>query len=205
VSEGAPRRRTSRQQHAADAAIEVIAKSGLRGLTHRSVDTKAGLPPGSTSSCFRTRLDLQRAVLDRMVELDREMLAHLPVDGWRVDTAEQRAAIADMLAGLVDYCLGPARNRTLARLELYLDASRRAELDRELAAANRGFLERTAAGMRGAGIANPTEAAGLLLAQLDGLLYDALTRPFLGGAERKRTRRFLDTIVRGYAPKAGGD
>ena len=33
-----------------NAAIEVVAANGLRGLTHRAVDREAGLPEGSCSS-----------------------------------------------------------------------------------------------------------------------------------------------------------
>ena len=38
-----------------DAAIEVVAAHGLRGLTHRAVDREAGLPEGSCSAYLRTR------------------------------------------------------------------------------------------------------------------------------------------------------
>ncbi|WP_158894243.1 TetR/AcrR family transcriptional regulator [Amycolatopsis anabasis] len=191
-------RDTPRKQRAADAAIEVIATEGLRGLTHRAVDAKSGLPPGSTSSCFRTRLALLRAVLDRILELDQEMLAAIPVTGWRVDTAQQRAKIVDLFTDLLEYWLGPARHRTLARLELYLDAARRAELGPELAAANRLLLDRAATGMRAAGIRAPREAARIFVAQLDGLLYDALARPFLNGDDRKKLRHAVRVIVTGH-------
>lgn len=196
-----PRRRdTPRKQRAVDAAIEVIAADGLRGLTHRAVDAAAGLPPGSTSSCFRTRPALVNAVLDRIVELDQASMAAIPEIGWGIDTAEQRAEIVDMLTDLLDHSLGPARSRTLARLELYLDAPRRGELEPELAKAYQGFYTRVAAGMRAVGVADPDEAAQLLIAQLDGLLYDALARPYLGGGRRNRLRRAVDVIVRGYVP-----
>lgn len=186
-----------RRQRAADAAIEIIAAHGLRGLTHRAVDAEAGLPPGSTSSCFRTRVALLAGVLDRLVELDEEVLDRVPATGWGTATAEQRAALVDMLTDLLAYWLGPARARTRARLELYLDAARRTELADELRAANRRFLERAADGMRAAGVPDPEEAARLLLAGLDGLLYDALARPFLGGAERSRLRGAVRVLVRG--------
>lgn len=185
---------------AADGAIEVIAEKGLRGLTHRAVDALAGLPPGSTSSCFRTRIALLSAVLDRLVELDERVLAALPAAGWTIDTAQGRAEIVDMLTDLVLYWLGPARSRTRARLELYLDASRRSELAPALEAANRRFISYTAVGMRAADLPQPEESARLLVAQLDGLLYDALARPFLEGADDGgRIRGSIDTIVRGYA------
>lgn len=188
-----------RRQRAADAAIEVIAAEGLRGLTHRAVDAAAGLPPGSTSSCYRTRLALLAAVLDRLVELDEPMLAAVPSHGWRTDTAAQRAHIVDMLTGLLLHWLGPARSRTLARMEIYLDAARRAELMPQLEAANRRYLERTAAGMRDAGIPAPDEAARQLVLQLDGVLYDALARPFLHGDDPTRLRRSVAAIVRQFS------
>jgi DNA-binding transcriptional regulator YbjK len=187
-----------RKQRAADAAIEVIAVEGLRGLTHRAVDAAAGLPPGSTSSCFRTRLALLRGVLERILELDQAMLAAFPTTGWQVETPAQRAKIVDLFTGLLEYWLGPARHRTLARLELYLDAARHAELEPELTAANRLLLDRAAVGMRAAGIRGSQEAARIFIAQLDGLLYDALARPFLNGDDRKKLRRAVRVIVAGH-------
>ncbi|SFO95905.1 hypothetical protein SAMN05421810_101523 [Amycolatopsis arida] len=187
----------SRKERAADAAIEVIAADGLRGLTHRAVDARAGLPPGSTSSCFRTRLALLAGVLDRLVELDEAVVAAVPDAGWSTDTPDQRAAIVDMLTDLLVHWLGPARSRTLARMELYLDATRRAELLPELEAANRRFIDRAAEGIRRTGVTNSDQMARLLIAHMDGLLYDALTRPYLGGYDRAALREAIDTLVRG--------
>ena len=44
------------------AAVHVMADEGLRGLTHRAVDRRAGLPEGTCSAYFRTRQALQLAV-----------------------------------------------------------------------------------------------------------------------------------------------
>jgi DNA-binding transcriptional regulator YbjK len=184
---------SGRRQRAVDAAIEVIAADGLRGLTHRAVDVRAGLPPGSTSSCFRTRLALLAGVLDRLVELDEAVLRDVPVAGWRSPDE-----IADLFTGLLAHWLGPARSRTLARLELYLDAARHTELTPELRAAHLRFRDRAAAGLRAAGLPEPDESARILLAQLDGLLYDALARPFAGGDEPAHLRRAVEVLVRGH-------
>lgn len=192
------RRDGSRKQVATDAAIEVIAEAGLRGLTHRAVDATAGLPPGSASSCFRTRLDLLAAVLARLVELDEETIAHLPSTGWTTGTPDGREHIEEMLAQLLRYRLGPARQQTIARLEIYLDAARHPDLLPKCEAANRRFVERMAEAMRSMGIADPEDAARILLAQLDGILYDAVARPFLGGEEERQLRRAVRTIVRGH-------
>lgn len=192
-------RRTGRRDRAADAAVEVIAAKGLRGLTHRAVDVRAGLPPGSTSSCFRTRAALLTGVLERMIEHDEQLLAAFPHTGWTLNTPSGRERIVSMLTELLTYWLGPGRSRTLARLELYLDATRRAELADELEAANREYLQRVSTGMAETGMSDPDESARVLIAQLDGLLYDALARPYLGGAEPARLRGAVAAIVDGYA------
>ena len=41
-----------RRDHLADAAIELLAREGARGLTHRGVDAQAAEPPGTTSRYF---------------------------------------------------------------------------------------------------------------------------------------------------------
>src|SRR3954451_20452736 len=45
-----------------EAALHVVADEGLRGLTHRAVDRRAGLPEGTCSAYFRTRQALQLGV-----------------------------------------------------------------------------------------------------------------------------------------------
>jgi len=61
---------TDRRTQLADAAIALVAESGMRGLTHRAVDARAGLPPGTTSAYLRTRQALIEAVVARIAELD---------------------------------------------------------------------------------------------------------------------------------------
>lgn len=191
---------TPRRRQAADAAIEIVAEQGLRGLTHRAVDSGAGLPAGSTSSCFRTRSALLRGVLERIAELDEVDLERVSTTGWDHGSPEHRAVLVNLLVDLLAHWLGPARARTHARLELYLDAVRRPELSEALHTANRRFLDRAAAAMRSSGTPAPEESARLLLSQLDGVLYDALARPFLGGSDRDRLRRSVYAAVNGTVP-----
>ncbi|GAA3723752.1 hypothetical protein GCM10022225_00770 [Plantactinospora mayteni] len=70
-----------------DAAIELVAELGMRGLTHRAVDARAGLPLGSTSAYFRTRKALIEAVVRRLADLDRADFeaTQLPTDLDRAD------------------------------------------------------------------------------------------------------------------------
>src|SRR6478735_952842 len=56
-----------RRRQLLDAALHVVADEGLRGLTHRAVDRRAGLPEGSCSAYFRTRRALQTALTEYVV------------------------------------------------------------------------------------------------------------------------------------------
>lgn len=59
-----------RRRDLCDAAIQLLADDGAKGLSHLKVDRKAGVPDGTTSFYFRTRSALLRAVAERLAELD---------------------------------------------------------------------------------------------------------------------------------------
>ena len=104
-----------RRDRLRDAAIEVLAEEGGRGLTHRAVDAAAGLPPGTTKNYFPTRQSLLLAVADRCAELYLE----LP----RPQISDRPALVAMMSTLLADVA-GPGRLRLLAFLELQAEAAR---------------------------------------------------------------------------------
>ena len=64
------RRNVERRTALVDAAIEVLAREGARGLTFRAVDAEAGVPTGTASNYFADRDDLLmqagRRVYDRL-------------------------------------------------------------------------------------------------------------------------------------------
>src|ERR1700730_13835668 len=59
-----------RRRDLCDAAIQLLADDGAKGLSHLKVDRKAGVPDGTTSFYFRTRSALLRAVAERCAELN---------------------------------------------------------------------------------------------------------------------------------------
>jgi len=59
-----------RRRALCDAAIQVLADHGSRGLTHGQVDRYAGVPEGTTSYYYRTRTALLRGVGKRVAEID---------------------------------------------------------------------------------------------------------------------------------------
>ena len=58
-----------RRNQILDAAIDILCDDGVGGLTHRQVDSRAGVPAGTTSNYFRTRQALLEATAQRTVDL----------------------------------------------------------------------------------------------------------------------------------------
>ncbi len=110
-----------------DAAIEIVGTQGMRGLTHRAVDTGAGLPVGSASNLFRTRDALLLGIVGRFVVREREM-----AEGQ----GEVEATPAGVVRALADFsrlATGPGRVVTLARYAILVEASQHPELSAVLA------------------------------------------------------------------------
>ncbi|MBP2476603.1 DNA-binding transcriptional regulator YbjK [Crossiella equi] len=112
----------SRRDQIADAAIEVLAEQGSRGLTHRAVDAKAGIAAGSTSYYFRTRLALLEAVQTRVTERHLELITAMEAAAPKTPKELADLIVATMHATRADPTL------ITATLELNLEAIRRPEL-----------------------------------------------------------------------------
>src|SRR4051794_28395790 len=119
-----------RRRQLLEAALHVIADEGLRGLTHRAVDRRAGLPEGSCSAYLRTRSALQKALTEYvavalLADVD-ELAARLRDGGHPTDGGVDPAV--DLFLRWLDQ-----RELLVARLELTMAATRDAELSRLLA------------------------------------------------------------------------
>lgn len=106
-----------RRRELCDAAVELLAEHGAKGLSHPRVDKQAGVPDGSTSYYFRTRSALVHAVAERVAELDLADLRSVLADSGQ-DAVSKLAAV--VVKSLTDGGL----TRTRARIELLLQASR---------------------------------------------------------------------------------
>jgi AcrR family transcriptional regulator len=149
-----------RRDAIADAAIHLVATRGLRGLTHRAVDSEAGLPPGSTSYYLRTRNALLTACVSRM--LTRDVSGMPPAGG-------------DPLELMVGMTVGLARDRPddlVARYELSLEASRQPDLRAAIDEGGQQLRAMLAQLLGGLGVPDPDTAAWPVAAMLDGLMYD---------------------------------
>ena len=104
-----------------DAAIQLLADDGAKGLSHLKVDRKAEVPDGTTSFYFRTRSALLRAVAERLAELDLASLQSVAdsVDGRADNPSPSRLSQVVLQAGSE-----PQFSRTKARYELTMQATR---------------------------------------------------------------------------------
>ncbi|MFC0006563.1 TetR/AcrR family transcriptional regulator [Micromonospora siamensis] len=172
--------RTARTAALADAAIALLAEGGMRALTHRAVDARAGAPLGTTSAYLRTRQALIEAVVQRLADLDRADIAaeELPADP-RATELPDRLGAADLdrlaagIAGVLDRWLTVGRDRTLARYACLLEAVHRPDLRRIL---DHGTVLRVQARdlLSRAGAPDPRRQGDQFVAFVDGLLFDRL-------------------------------
>jgi AcrR family transcriptional regulator len=174
------RQNPERRAALTDAAIRVLGRAGARGLTYRSVEVEAEVPPGTASNYFRNRTDLLQQVAQRIHERARpsegqlRQLAGVPPSHQRVVEllqAARRRVLDD-------------RDLHLALLELRLEATRHQPLRAPLTATVRADLAANFAFHRAAGL--PGDSGDLLLLHLalTGLLLEQLTLPdTLGGAD----------------------
>jgi DNA-binding transcriptional regulator YbjK len=161
----------ARRARLADAAIELLAREGARGVTHRAVDAEAAEPPGTTSRYFRTREALLAAAVERVRELHFADLARAP--RGPVDAA----AIGDHLADMVHAAVTVQRSRTLAAFELFLESTRRPELHAPMAATRTGQIQLMRDIHRAAGVELTTDEAAMLVTAITGLVVVVLTTP----------------------------
>jgi DNA-binding transcriptional regulator YbjK len=154
--------------------VRVVADEGLRGLTHRAVDRRAGLPEGSCSAYFRTRQALQLAVTEYVAATLAADVDELAAELVECSGDEERAVTLTL--SLFERWLDE-RELILAKLELSLEAPRNPAVAEALTASRTrlvavvdGLLS-VAARERGDG------RAEALVASFDGLLIAALQKP----------------------------
>ncbi|WP_028649694.1 TetR/AcrR family transcriptional regulator [Nocardiopsis sp. CNT312] len=164
-----PQRRTA----LLDAAIDVLAEEGARGLTFRAVDARAGVPMGTASNYFANRDALLSGVGLRAYE--RFMPA--PAEWERVrEVSRDRAGLTELMHGVVRRMLR-APEVHLALLELQLEAARRPELRSGLTGRVREDLEANIDLHARAGMPGGRGAVVLLYLALNQLVTEHLTLP----------------------------
>ena len=125
-----------RRRDLCNAAIQLLADDGAKGLSHLKVDRRAGVPDGTTSFYFRTRSALLRAVAERLAELDLATLQS--VADSAVDGGDNPSRLSQVV---IQAGSEPQLSRTKARYELTMQAARDPAMAAILQQATDGFTK----------------------------------------------------------------
>ncbi|KUH37288.1 MULTISPECIES: TetR/AcrR family transcriptional regulator [Streptomyces] len=187
-------RNPERRSALLDAAIDVLADEGARGLTFRAVDARAGVPAGTASNYFSDRDDL-------LTQAGARIHVRMSPAPEQVDTVTRPAPGRELVAELMKWLVRrTAEERTgyLALLELRLEATRRPALRAELDRAVREELDRNIRFHMDAGLPGDADTVLLLYLAMTGLLLERLTLPgVLAGRELDRV---VDLVVERIVP-----
>jgi AcrR family transcriptional regulator len=182
-----------RRDELADAAIALLAEAGVHGVTHRTVERRAGLPTGTASNYFRSREALLVAVAERVGRLHYGDMDAIAAGDPPMSDVRERATelIAESLlrAATVD------RTRYLAIFELQMESLRRPALADALAELQRRSVAFTTGHHAAHGLDIPPEAVPTMVGLFGGALFTLVTSP-PGTATPAVTRNLAAAIVR---------
>lgn len=176
-----------------DAAIEVLADQGARGLTFRAVDNQAGVPIGTASNYFANRDAL-------LVQAGQRVFQRLDpgaaVIGEALALPRTRASVERLMHEMVERITGFGSG-FLAMLELRLEATRRPELRKVLTEQIRANLKANIDFHLEAGMPGDARSVEMLYLALNWLITEQLTLPdvFGEGRTKELVAAAVDMIV----------
>jgi DNA-binding transcriptional regulator YbjK len=177
-----------RRRQLVEAAIAVVARSGLRGLTHRAVDAEAGLPEGTASAYLRTRLALLTALVEHV---SRTLMTDVAgtTEGLAddADATDVTTCVVDLLVRWADH-----PELMVVSAELMLEAMRQPELMAAYRPWRDGLSALVEASIRAHGRDEPEARARAVVAALEGVITSSLLHP---EAERPAYLRRTGTMV----------
>jgi DNA-binding transcriptional regulator YbjK len=159
-----------RRNQILDVAIDILCDDGVGGLTHRHVDTRSGVPPGTTSNYFRTRQALLEATAARTVDLHWQRVEMLKSGIGPISRDTLKALMIRMLDPDDEF-----RRWTLARFELFMESTRRAQLRPLMAELQAAAVKSATLLFEAAGFTPTPERMDELSRVLNGYVFSNLT------------------------------
>ncbi|MCT2545580.1 TetR/AcrR family transcriptional regulator [Streptomyces atratus] len=192
------RQNPTRRAALLDAAIEVLAAEGSRGLTLRAVDAKAQVPVGTCSNYFANRAELLRQIMERT----GERLTPDPAEVAEALAAPSSPELVAQFLRDVYRRMDADRSSYLAMMELRLEGVRRPELGAELNRIFRVALEENIRFHLDAGLPGDRVDVTLLYLAVHGMIVDDLTVPdVLAGSAGE----LIDELCRRLLPRGAAD
>ncbi|MFF2807164.1 TetR/AcrR family transcriptional regulator [Streptomyces sp. NPDC058000] len=176
------RRNPERRAALLDAAIEVLAREGARGLTFRAVDQQAGVPVGTASNYFANRDEMLTQAGDRVYErLEPDEAVIASSQAGPRDRTRVTELMHDLVERVADFPTG-----FLALLELRLEAARRPQLREVLTRRIRTDVDLNISHHLTSGLPGDATTVVLLYLALNWLIVERLTLPELFSEEQRR-------------------
>jgi len=163
-----------------DAAVELAGELGAAAVTHRAVAERAGLPPSTTTYFFESIDDLVAEALvtytaERITEIE-QLVATVPDD----------MTPSEMFARSAQFLMSTPKHHAVAQMEVYLLASRDAELAGPVADAIEAYRRVTVTLLRTVGVRRAQAAARAFQAMADGFAIHHLANPSAGDEDELR-------------------
>ncbi|GLY52354.1 TetR/AcrR family transcriptional regulator [Lentzea sp. NBRC 102530] len=156
-----------------NAAIDVLAEEGARGLTYRAIDAKAGTPPGTASNYFANRDELMSAVMTQVhVRL-------MPSDESVEESLRAPRDQALSVKFMHDIVKRADADKAcyLAMMELRLEATRRPDLQAALTKTIAEGIEFNVEFNEQSKLPGDRMTVMLMYFAMTGLIYERLTLP----------------------------
>lgn len=188
------RQNLARRSALVDAAIEVLARDGARGLTFRAVDVEAGVPKGTASNYFTSRDELLNQVghriYERLIPDEATVAGMVAGPNTRERTAELVRQVVERVAAF--------RTGFLALLELRLEATRRPELRAVLTARVARNVEENVTAHLASGLPGDVDAVKMIYLAANWMVVERLTLP--GVFSEEEAARLIGRLVERVLP-----
>jgi len=186
------RRGVARKNAIIEAALTVVSRDGIAGLSLRVVAAQANIPLSAVGYYFEGKDDLIRAAFDRHVQHETARVTQAIT---RLGESPTPADLADRLADFVISGLTEMRTHLLAEYEFTIAGVRRPALAEASIAWQATLNAQLQAVMASLRSPSPKADARLILAVLAGLEVDQLAAP-LQPADARMIRDVLQRLLR---------
>jgi AcrR family transcriptional regulator len=190
--------RTDTRRRLLDAAIPLVARGGLKALSHRAVENAAGVARGSATYHLGSRHEIVEGIMERLGALDLESLRE-----------QQHQVATDFLAtGAIDAeavarssfeLLFGDRDRVLARYWLTLEAARDETLQPIVRRWRDAFTSVPASLLARLGAADPASDAQDLVDLVDGMVFELMCT----GRDDQLPERVITALLRFVRDRTG--
>ncbi|NTY62842.1 TetR/AcrR family transcriptional regulator [Mycolicibacterium sphagni] len=187
MTAGATARGAARRTEIIDAAIEVMARVGLAGLSMRLVANQAQIPLGALSYYFDDKSDLIAQAFAQLSEREIERVVHT---AELLEPSMSAEALADLVADMIIDGFSSPAGAIVTRYELVTEASRDERLRPMFEAWYAAMVPALSRLFRELGSHQPELDARTVMAVMAGLEIDNLYRP-LGPVDKRRIRATL--------------